>query len=95
MHYVTYMTSSGGNERGEIAASKCSNATLHECVVSETCMNLCLAERIIPCLAPLFLLLGGVYRAVAWQWTPGTDSTIAAFRHHITIYWEEQMNSAH
>jgi hypothetical protein len=27
----------------------------------------CLAKWLVPCLAPLFRLLGGVYRAVAWQ----------------------------
>jgi hypothetical protein len=36
-------------------------------------------------LAPLFKLLGGIYEAVAWLWTPGPDSTIAAFRRHVTI----------
>jgi hypothetical protein len=30
--------------------------------VSETCMNDCLAKWIIPCLAPLFRVLGSVYR---------------------------------
>jgi hypothetical protein len=34
-------------------------------VVSETCMSRCLANWIDPFLAPLFRLLGGVYRAVA------------------------------
>jgi hypothetical protein len=29
--------------------------------------------------------LGGVYRAVFWQWTPGFDSIITAFRRHVTI----------
>jgi hypothetical protein len=31
-------------------------------------MNCCLAKWVVPCLAPLFRLLGGVYRAIAWQW---------------------------
>jgi hypothetical protein len=39
-------------------------------------------------LAHLFRLLGGVYRAVAWQWTPGSDSTIVAFRRHVTIFMD-------
>jgi hypothetical protein len=35
-------------------------------------------------LAPLFRLLGSVYRTVAWQWKLGSDSTTAAFRRHVT-----------
>jgi hypothetical protein len=34
-------------------------------VVPETCMNRCLAKQLVPCLAPLFRLLGGIYWAVA------------------------------
>jgi hypothetical protein len=30
-------------------------------------------------------LLGGVYLAVAWQWRAGSNSSIAAFRRHVTI----------
>jgi hypothetical protein len=48
-------------------------------------MNNCLAKWVVPCLAPLFRLLGGVYQGVAWQWTPSSDSTIVAFRRHVTI----------
>jgi hypothetical protein len=59
---------------------------VYVCAVSETCMGRCLAKWVVPCLAPLFRLLGGVYRAVAWQWTRGSDSTIAAFSLHVTIY---------
>jgi hypothetical protein len=49
-------------------------------VVPETCMNCYLAKWVVQYLAPLFRLLGGVYRR-----TPGSDSTIAAFRRHVTI----------
>jgi hypothetical protein len=45
----------------------------------------CLAKWVVPCLAPLFRLLDGVYRAVAWRWTPDSDSTTAAFRRCIKI----------
>jgi hypothetical protein len=45
--------------------------------VSETCVSRCLAKWVAPCLGPLFQLLGGVYRAVAAQWMPGSDSIIA------------------
>jgi hypothetical protein len=48
----------------EVTMSKGSTATFHECFVSETCMNGCLAKQIIPCLVPLFRLLGNVYRAL-------------------------------
>jgi hypothetical protein len=37
-------------------------------------------KRIIPCLGPPIRLLGGVYRAVVWQWI------ISAFRPHVTIW---------
>jgi hypothetical protein len=56
-------------------------------VASEPWMSRCLAKWVVPCLAPLFRLLG-VYRAVSWQWTPGSDSTIAGFRRHFTIQTE-------
>jgi hypothetical protein len=49
-------------------------------------MRRCLAKWVVPCLALLFRLLGGVYRAVAWQWTPGSDSTIADFGREVTIH---------
>jgi hypothetical protein len=37
--------------------------TCYVCVVSETCMNGCLAKWITPCMAPLFRRLESVYRA--------------------------------
>jgi hypothetical protein len=52
-------------EKIEITASKGSISALHESVVSEACMIRCLAKWVVPCLAPLFRLLGGVYRIVA------------------------------
>jgi glucose uptake protein GlcU len=48
-------------------------------------MNRRLAKWVVP--APLFRLLGGVYGAVAKQKTPSSDSTIAAFRRHVTIFY--------
>jgi hypothetical protein len=61
--------------------------TVHVRVVPETCMNRYLETWVVPCLAPEFRLSEGVYRAIAWQWTSCSDSTTAAFRSHVTIYW--------
>jgi hypothetical protein len=48
----------------EVTVSKVSTTAFHECVVSETCMNGCLAKYIIPCLPPLFRLLSSVYQTL-------------------------------
>jgi hypothetical protein len=56
-------------------------------------MSCCLAKWVVPYLAPLLRLLGGVYRAVAWQWTPGSDSTIAVLGRHVTIYTDHKVIS--
>jgi hypothetical protein len=48
----------------EVTISKGSITAFHQCVISETCMNGCLTKWIIPCLAPLFRLLGSVFRAL-------------------------------
>jgi hypothetical protein len=54
----------------------CCLANVHEPLPSK--MGSSMSGSTIP-------LLGGVYLAVAWQWTPGSNSIIAAFRRHVTI----------
>jgi hypothetical protein len=49
-------------------------------------MNRSVSKCVVPSLAPVFRLLGGVYRAVAWQWTHGSDSNVSAFRRHVTVF---------
>jgi hypothetical protein len=56
-------------------------------------MSCCQAKWVVPCLAPLFRLLGDVYQAVAWQWTPGSDSTIASFIYKNKLQLREQHES--
>jgi hypothetical protein len=55
-------------------------------------MSRCLAKWVALCLAPLFRLLDGVYRAAALQWTCGFDSTIAAFRRHVTLCFSMRLH---
>lgn len=47
--------------RIETTASKGLTAALQECVVSETCMNRCLAKWTIPCSGSTIPILGSVY----------------------------------
>jgi hypothetical protein len=75
------------------ATSSTSIVTVYVRVVPETCMMCCLAKWVVPCLAPIFRLLGGVYRAVAWQWSPGSDPIIVAFRRHVTILYSKSIST--